>query len=147
MSVTREAIVREARTWLGTPFHHRQCIKGIGVDCVNFAHAVYDAFGLLPPRFSMPDYTLNPTGRELVDALERLMAPVKQQDIQPADLILIAPAEVPRHVGIVAELRGHPSIIHACNASSVRPARVIEHRLMFSRTLKFVAAYRVPGIA
>ena len=30
----REAVVTEAKTWIGTPFHHAARIKGAGVDCL-----------------------------------------------------------------------------------------------------------------
>jgi hypothetical protein len=29
----RQAVVREALTWRGTPFEYGQCVKGVGVDC------------------------------------------------------------------------------------------------------------------
>ena len=49
-SATRAAIVAEARTWLGTPYHHHARIKGVGVDCAQILLAVYcDALGLAPP--------------------------------------------------------------------------------------------------
>ncbi len=43
------AIVAEARSWLGTPYHHHGRIKGVGVDCAQILLAVYaDALGLAP---------------------------------------------------------------------------------------------------
>jgi cell wall-associated NlpC family hydrolase len=49
MSAIRAAIVAEARTWLGTPYHHHARIKGAGVDCAQILLAVYcDALGLAP---------------------------------------------------------------------------------------------------
>jgi len=44
----RHDIIEEARTWLGTPWHHAARIKGVGVDCVNFIVGVYSACGLMP---------------------------------------------------------------------------------------------------
>jgi cell wall-associated NlpC family hydrolase len=29
----RAAVVAEARSWLGTPFHHQGRVKAAGVDC------------------------------------------------------------------------------------------------------------------
>lgn len=51
----RAAIVAEAMTWLGTKFHDCSALKGVGVDCVGLARAVYVAVGLVPP-FEMPPY-------------------------------------------------------------------------------------------
>ncbi len=32
----RAAIVKEALTWLGTPFVYGACVKQVGVDCGRF---------------------------------------------------------------------------------------------------------------
>lgn len=45
----RAAICAEARTWLGTPYHHMARIKGAGVDCLQILIAVYAASGLIEP--------------------------------------------------------------------------------------------------
>ena len=39
----------EASSWLGTPYHAHQRLKGGGVDCVHMICAVYEACGLVPP--------------------------------------------------------------------------------------------------
>lgn len=45
----RHAIVAEAQSWLGTPYHHHGRIKGVGVDCAQILLAVYcDALHLAP---------------------------------------------------------------------------------------------------
>lgn len=45
----REDVVKEARSFVGTPYHSRARIKGVGVDCVQIIAAVYEACGVLPP--------------------------------------------------------------------------------------------------
>lgn len=42
-------ILDEARSWEGTPYSWRTKIKGIGVDCGTFLHAVYERFYEIPP--------------------------------------------------------------------------------------------------
>ncbi len=37
----------EALSWLGTPYAHRQQLKGVGVDCAQFPLAVYAAAGVI----------------------------------------------------------------------------------------------------
>lgn len=44
---TREQVVAEARTWLGTGYHHHARIKGVGVDCVQLLCGVFEACGLV----------------------------------------------------------------------------------------------------
>lgn len=49
MNRIRAAVVAEARSWLGTPYHHHARIKGAGVDCAQILLAVYcDALCLAP---------------------------------------------------------------------------------------------------
>jgi NlpC/P60 family putative phage cell wall peptidase len=45
----RELVVQEAKSWLGTPYHHHGRIKGVGVDCAQFLACVYEAVGLVEP--------------------------------------------------------------------------------------------------
>lgn len=43
----RLQICAEARSWLGTPYHHMARIKGVGVDCLQILIAVYSAVDLM----------------------------------------------------------------------------------------------------
>ena len=43
----RTRIVAEALGWLGTPYAHRQRLKGVGVDCAQLPLAVYAAAGVI----------------------------------------------------------------------------------------------------
>ena len=52
--IAREQIVAAVRAWIGTPYHHRSRIKGVGCDCGQLPIAVYASVGLIPPI--NPDY-------------------------------------------------------------------------------------------
>ena len=52
----RSAIVSEARTWLGTPYHHAADIIGVGVDCAMILVRVFCDLGLIEP-FDPRPYT------------------------------------------------------------------------------------------
>ena len=43
----RAHVVAEALTWIGTPYHHRGKLKGVGVDCAQLPLCVYAGAGLL----------------------------------------------------------------------------------------------------
>ena len=43
----RAAVVAEAYTWLGTPYHVGAKIKGVGVDCAQLLVAVYETLGFV----------------------------------------------------------------------------------------------------
>lgn len=44
----RDDVVREARSWIGTPYHHAADVKGAGVDCAMILVRVYCGLGLAP---------------------------------------------------------------------------------------------------
>ena len=50
MSVPREAIVAEARTWLGVPWRHQGWRRTTGCDCVGLVRGVGHALGLIDGR-------------------------------------------------------------------------------------------------
>jgi cell wall-associated NlpC family hydrolase len=54
----RQAVVAEAKTWLGTPFHDCASIKGRagGVDCAMFVKCVFENCRLVPP-IQIPNYS------------------------------------------------------------------------------------------
>jgi cell wall-associated NlpC family hydrolase len=52
----RAAVVAEARSWLGTPYHHAADVKSAGVDCAMLLVRVYCDLGLVEP-FDPRPYT------------------------------------------------------------------------------------------
>lgn len=44
---SREAVIAEAESWEGTPYHQRAAIKGVGTDCARYPAAVYASCGLI----------------------------------------------------------------------------------------------------
>lgn len=52
---SREAVVREAMSWQGTPYHPNARVKGQGVDCLTFVVGVYENVGLIP-KVDIPHY-------------------------------------------------------------------------------------------
>ncbi len=43
----RARVVAEARSWIGTPYHHRAKLKGVGVDCAQLPLCIYVRAGLM----------------------------------------------------------------------------------------------------
>jgi cell wall-associated NlpC family hydrolase len=54
----QDFIVAEARSWLGTPYHHLARVKGAGVDCAQILIAVYSTVGLIK-EFDTGDYPMD----------------------------------------------------------------------------------------
>lgn len=53
--MTRQNAIRQAKSWLGTPYHHHANIKGAGVDCAQFLIEVFHRIGAIP-RIDVGDY-------------------------------------------------------------------------------------------
>lgn len=139
----RYAVVTEARAWLGTPFHHQARLKGVGCDCVGLVIGVARALALVPPAFDVPPYPRAPDGTSLLALTDAHMTRLPQDAMQPGDVVVVAFDREPQHLGVVGDYRhGGLSIIHAHSVHG----SVIETRLFFSRSLRFVAAYQLPGV-
>jgi hypothetical protein len=52
----RIAVIAEARTWFGTKYEDRQCLKGIAADCATFPLKPYQAVGLIDSNFAIPEH-------------------------------------------------------------------------------------------
>lgn len=109
--MTRNSVLREARTWLGTPYHHRAAVKGAGVDCAQFLIEVYSKVGLAP-RIDVGEY---PPDWHLHRGDERYTGWVKQHatltdTCAPGDIALFQFGRCVSHAAIVVEW---PVVIHA----------------------------------
>ena len=70
---TRQQIVTEARTWIGTPFRHAAGVKGHGADCVHIVSGTFEALGLVRhtvfPVYGMDWYKHEASPDHIVDGL------------------------------------------------------------------------------
>ncbi len=115
----RAAVIAEAQTWLGTPYHHRGTLKGVGVDCAQFPMLVYAACGFFP-AFDIGDY---PPDWHLHRSEERYLARVAAfareiADPRPGDFALFRVGRCFAHGAIVTDW---PSIVHAVVNLAVIP--------------------------
>lgn len=104
-------IVDEARTWLGTPYHHQGRIKGVGVDCAMLLAECYHACGLVPyidPTPYPPDWHLHRSEERYLSWVEDYADPVETP--APGDVVLYQFGRCISHGGIVV---AWPTIIHA----------------------------------
>jgi cell wall-associated NlpC family hydrolase len=140
---TRDQIVAEARTWLGTPWVHQHRAKGIATDCAGLVIGVARSLGLVSDDFDVPAYGRQPNGT-MLDLCAAHMTRISQHAMQPGDVVIVAIDVDPQHMGIVVPYRhGGLAMVHA---TSVARRGVVETRLMFAANLKFMAAYRLPGV-
>ncbi|MFZ5658775.1 MAG: hydrolase [Pseudomonadota bacterium] len=107
----RAAVVREALSWLRTPYHHHADVKGAGADCIMLLIRVYHACGLIPdvdPRPYPHDWHLHRDEERYLDGVLRYARPVKQP--QPGDVALYRFGRCISHGAIVTRW---PQVVHA----------------------------------
>jgi len=141
----RSLIIAEARRWIGTPYHHRASLRGVGTDCLGLIRGVWRALYDGEPE-PLPDYTQDwaeATGAEtLLEASTRHLLPVTGAP-EPGDVILFrmrrnGPA---RHVGIMGGTMDAPTLIHALS-----PYHVTESAYAPSWRKRAAAAFAFPPV-
>lgn len=107
----QKAVVDEAKSWLGTPYHHAAGIKGVGVDCAYLLIEVFAKCGLVerftPARYPM-DWHFH-KGDELY--LGNVLKYAHEVDIpEPGDIALYKFGRCISHGAIIVDW---PRVIHA----------------------------------
>ena len=115
----RAAVVAEARSWIGTPYHHQADIKGAGVDCAMILVRVWVDLGLVP-AFDPRPY---PIDWHLHQAEERYLAQLQARAVfvdapLPGDIVVWRYGRTFSHAGIVTQW---PRVVHAYH-----PAGIVE---------------------
>lgn len=142
------AVAQQARLWLGTPYGHQQRMRGVLVDCAGLVIGVARELGIVPAGFDVTAYPRTPDGVSLLEHCDRWMRRVDLAGLQVGDVIVIRWARDPQHMGIVGDyVHGGHSMIHAYSDGSRRGGEVIEHHLGPAYLARFVAAFRMPGVA
>lgn len=108
----RDAVVAEARTWLGTRFLHGARLKGEGVDCAQLLIAVFAAVGLIK------DFDPEPYPRQwfLHRADERYLPHIKaharpvEPPFEKGDILTFRFGRAVSHAGIYV---GDGFVLHA----------------------------------
>lgn len=115
----RDKIIKEAVSWIGTPWHHEGRVKGAGVDCGLFILEVFERCGLVP-HIDVPHYGLDfmrHSNEEWFLNYILTYAGELGPDVEhlPGDVIMYKVGKLYAHGAIVKEW---PVIIH-----SSRPCR------------------------
>lgn len=102
----REAIVAEARTWMGTPFHHQASLKGVGCDCIGLVRGVARAVGFRDPfttgeaiRFA--GYGRTPDPRRLLEACALYLHKIPLPEAVAGDILVMRFVREPQHFALI----------------------------------------------
>ncbi len=137
-------IVIQARTWIGTPFHHQARLKGKGCDCLGLIVGVVDELGLKDRNgvrlaaYDEVTYSKEPDGVYLAQKLTGLLKEVPVAEACAGDLGLFKVRENPQHLAIFSDYNGALGMIH-CYAQA---RRVVEHRLDDDWKSRLIKVYR-----
>jgi cell wall-associated NlpC family hydrolase len=135
--ISQQKIVLQARTWLGTKYHHQGRLKKSkagagGVDCIGLIIGVIDELGLQDgegnplSRHDEFNYSMYPERGRLVGAIQRHLREVPEEKMTQGDVLLFRTFRDPQHVGLLTEYpTGGAGLIH-CNSSA---GRVVEQPL------------------
>jgi NlpC/P60 family putative phage cell wall peptidase len=121
MSHTRPDIVRCARAWIGTPYHHQASLKGVGADCVGLVRGVWRELHGREAE-AVPAYTRDwaeSTGEEtLIAAARRHLVEIAPAEAQPGDVLIFRyrTAAVAKHAGIMTS---PATMVHAMEGAPV----------------------------
>ncbi|MBN9598511.1 MAG: C40 family peptidase [Afipia sp.] len=142
-SLTRTAIVAEARGWIGTRYRHQGSCKGVGCDCLGLVRGVYrNCLGRepeTPPPYA-PDWAEARGEETLADAALRHLEPVAFDAISGGEVLLFRWREgfVAKHAAI-ATCDG--TMIHAHDGAAVCEVALSP---WWRRRLAY--AFRFPGV-
>lgn len=105
----RSLVVDEARTWVGTPWHHMGDVKGVGVDCAMLPVRVYTDTGLIPdlidPRPYPRDWALHRSEELYLTNVERMSREIAEHQAGPGDLVVWRWGRTFSHGGIIVDWR------------------------------------------
>jgi cell wall-associated NlpC family hydrolase len=140
--ITRQQIVTEARSWIGTPYEHLGRAKGAGVDCSQHIIAVAVALGYVAPDFNIPAHAPRPHPRIFAE-LTKHLDQIPVEDARPGDILIFCfslKTRTPQHMGFVTDF----GLCHVHPHSDI--ARVVEHRLDDYFRERIVSAWRFRGV-
>ena len=144
--ITRFDVVRAARGWLGTPWHHQASVKGVGCDCIGLVAGVAAELHMPEAAQWLKDvrrlsYTREPDPKMLLEAASEYLVEIPLPNARMADVVLMRPqnGSKPQHFGILSS-DSPRYIIHAY--SLVRPQRVVENVFEREFAALTVRAYR-----
>lgn len=146
MSDRRAAVLEEARSWIGTPFHHAARVKGAGVDCLMLLAEVYERAGVVPqrvePGFYVPDWHMHKDAERFTEGLTAHARPIEGPP-GPGDIALFRFGRTFSHGAIVVEW---PRLIHAYWAIGVVWGDATLHPLK-GRPVRFFSPFAVAADA
>lgn len=138
----RAALIAEARTWLGTPWHHQAAVRGAGCDCIGFVRGAAEPFigRIDQPMDYAATWPLYRSEERLRDAFAARATEIPFAEALPGDILLFGAGRGPaHHCGFLSD---DNRLLHCYREAGA----VVEQDLSEFWTGKLRAAFRLPGI-
>lgn len=139
--MTADDIVREARSWKGTPYQHQASIKGVACDCIGLLVGVARELGMPEADAFLASpfhaYSKSPEPAALRSAVAMFLDPII--DPLPGDILLLRFEVEPQHFGILST---PDYMVHAWAMSG----KCVEHRLDERWRKRIISAFRYRGL-
>lgn len=144
----RERIQWEARSWVGTPYHHQARVKRVGCDCIGLIWATGENCGVLCIDAGQVrrylSYPRNPNPRRMGEALAEFLVEIPEDQAGQGDILWIQwRPGLPMHMAILASYEGRGTMIHAW----MNLGAVVEHGYDNEWPSLVHSYWRYPGLA
>ena len=135
--ITQQEFIDQARTWLGTKYHHQGRLKKSargdgGVDCIGLVIGIIDELGISDGEGNSlvnadeVNYSMYPERGRLVRSIQQHLRRVPIERMRVGDVLLFKTFRDPQHVGLLSQYpSGGLGLIH-CNSSA---GKVVEQPL------------------
>ena len=132
-------LINEARSWIGTPYHHAASLKGVGCDCLGLIRGVWRVvIGEEPevPTSYRGGWIDTPGEERLRDAARRHLIEISTTDFCRGDILMFRwrdhlPA---KHIGIATS---HRTMVHAHEGASVAEVDIGHWRKRLAYAFRF----------
>jgi NlpC/P60 family putative phage cell wall peptidase len=141
--ITADAVIAEARAWIGTPYQHQASLRGIGCDCLGLVRGVWRAlFGDEPeavPPYA-PDWAEAAAGEPLAEAALRHLIRIDPSMFRAGDILLFRwrAGVAAKHAAIVTAPH---LMVHAHDGAAVAEVAIAP---WWRRRIAY--AFRFPGV-
>jgi len=126
--ITGQQIIDQARTWLGTKYHHQGRLKKSsrgdgGVDCIGLVIGIIDELGISDGSGNSlvaadeTNYSMYPEQGRLVKSIQQHLREVAKDKMRVGDVLLFKTFKDPQHVGLLSE---YPSGGHAHEGAQIQ---------------------------